>query len=306
MAGNADLFGKRFGSFRSFYEHAYGQHIAHSHTFGGVGASLVVADQSPGDWSDAPTPDLLVSRLATAPTGITCDIGGGRGRHMMVPRSFIVVPPDFATTIVMDEAHRAEVVAIPFAKLTALLGDHGSDALPADGDFGPLHCGVWSDEAVGRVVDALFDEARSGNPHGALGADGLVLQLVGRLVSLRNNPPRTASRGGLARWQERLVCAFLEDNLGRDVALVELARLVDLSPSHFSRAFARSTGRPPHRYLLERRIERAKDMLATGELSITDIALACGFSTSQHFAATFRAKVGVRPSQWRKDRRASR
>ena len=78
-----------------------------------------------------------------------------------------------------------------------------------------------------------------------------------------------------------------------------LARVSHVSEAHFARSFKEAFGIPPHRYLLTRRIERAKTLLRDTELSITDIAFACGFNYSSHFGRVFAARRGMTPSRWR-------
>ena len=84
-------------------------------------------------------------------------------------------------------------------------------------------------------------------------------------------------RGGLPGWQQRKLTQYIEDHLAEEVSLSSLAQLVRLSPYHFSRAFKQSFGVPPHRYLTNRRIERAKTLLAERRLSVTEIGLDVGF-----------------------------
>jgi AraC family transcriptional regulator len=74
-------------------------------------------------------------------------------------------------------------------------------------------------------------------------------------------------------------------------------RIVDES---FSRAFKQSTGIPPHQWLLDRRVETAKDLLRRSCLSLTDIALTCGFSDQSHFTRVFVRACGVSPGVWRR------
>jgi AraC family transcriptional regulator len=94
---------------------------------------------------------------------------------------------------------------------------------------------------------------------------------------------------------------YIEENLGLDVRLSELAIVAGLSPQHFSTLFKQSTGIAPHRYLISRRIERAKALLTTSTLSLTDIAAACGFSDQSHFTNVFRHMVRCTPRRWRED-----
>ncbi len=87
----------------------------------------------------------------------------------------------------------------------------------------------------------------------------------------------------------------------QDLALEELAALVSLSAKHFARAFRQSTGTPPHRWLIERRLDRAKAMLVEGDLDLAEIALACGFADQSHFTAAFRKLVGMTPGSYRRE-----
>lgn len=109
--------------------------------------------------------------------------------------------------------------------------------------------------------------------------------------------------GGLAPWQVRKVCSYLDERLGEKVRIGALADLVALSPNHFCTAFRRSTGEPPYRYLLRRRLDRAQALLwVKDDLSITEVALAVGFGSSAHFSTIFKKEVGISPSEWKNRR----
>jgi AraC family transcriptional regulator len=106
--------------------------------------------------------------------------------------------------------------------------------------------------------------------------------------------------GGLARWQGRRVLAYIEANLGSKIDIRELADLVALSNSHFSRAFTRSFGLPPMAYVATRRVERAKLMMTSTRQLLAAIAMACGFADQSHLNRSFRRRVGVSPGIWRR------
>ena len=108
---------------------------------------------------------------------------------------------------------------------------------------------------------------------------------------------------GLAPWQLRRGCSFIDANLCGDPSVSDLARECRLSASHFARAFRQSTGMAPHRWIMKRRIGRAKELLLEGELELVQIALDCGFSDQSHFTRTFRRSEGHSPGKWRRLRR---
>jgi AraC family transcriptional regulator len=72
--------------------------------------------------------------------------------------------------------------------------------------------------------------------------------------------------------------------LDRKLTLVQMAKATGLSTAHFSHMFRKSTGFAPHQFVLNVRIEKAKEMLRRSECRIIDVAVACGFQTPQHFA----------------------
>jgi AraC-like DNA-binding protein len=111
-------------------------------------------------------------------------------------------------------------------------------------------------------------------------------------------------RGGLAPWQVRRAKEMLMAHLDGEITLEELAGECQLSRSHFARAFRKTTGLPPHRWLVEQRLERAKDLLLKSDLPLAEIADTCGFSDQSHFTRAFGAALGVAPGEWRRSRRA--
>src|ERR1700730_12959029 len=112
--------------------------------------------------------------------------------------------------------------------------------------------------------------------------------------------PRRLARGGLAPWQQRIVATYVEVHLAETIPLAALAKLVDLSPYHFCRAFKQAVGVPPHRYHARRRIERAKTMLEQRGRSVTEIALTLGFSETSSFSTAFRQTTGSAPTEYRR------
>jgi len=126
-----------------------------------------------------------------------------------------------------------------------------------------------------------------------LGADAQ--DLGGNVPSVDKLQP-----GGLATWQARRTLAHIEANLASKMDIEDLAKVVALSRSHFSRAFKRSLGFSPMEYVVVRRVERAKAMISGTREPLAEVALACGFADQAHLNRRFRDIVGISPGRWRR------
>lgn len=89
--------------------------------------------------------------------------------------------------------------------------------------------------------------------------------------------------------------------MGRDLNLEELANLVEMSPCYFSKLFKQSTGITPHKYVIRTRIDRTKELLIQGKMSIADIAQTVGFAHQSHLNLHFKRQLGVTPKQFRQN-----
>ena len=108
-----------------------------------------------------------------------------------------------------------------------------------------------------------------------------------------------AETGGLPGAALRRVIEHIDANVHRGPRLSELGRLVHMSTFHFARLFKASTGLPPHRFVMVRRIEHAKRLLTHGDISIATVGRVVGFRTPSHFTSAFRRVAGVTPSAYR-------
>jgi AraC-like DNA-binding protein len=127
----------------------------------------------------------------------------------------------------------------------------------------------------------------------ALAVDRLVLE-VARLLGPGREAPELAGHPAVAR-----VRALLDREYQRRWTLAELADVAGLAPGYLAGRFAREVGQPPHRYLTERRVERARHLLRTSDLPVTAIALEVGFGSGQHLARVYRQLTGASPRDHR-------
>jgi AraC family transcriptional regulator len=158
------------------------------------------------------------------------------------------------------------------------------------------------DPLILHIGLALLGEIGSEDSPARLYVDSLVNTLAVHL--LRNHATldlkwKTFS-GGLAGYRLRRATEFIEESLAEDLSLAEIAQAADLSPYHFARAFKQSTGVTPLRYLMERRIERAKQLLADTELPIVEVSYKVGFKSQSHFTTLFRRLTATTPRAYRK------
>ena len=162
-------------------------------------------------------------------------------------------------------------------------------------------------ELIGLEV---LSEMRHGEPLSQLRIDALGQELSIRLLRCHSNLigtralARPQTQGGLAPWQVKRVCEAMiaaMDAGDEEASLAELALTVGLSANHFCRGFAQSTGLPPHRWMTERRIERAGQLLLDPGLSLTEIAIILGYTSQSAFGRAFARVTGVAPSVRRRE-----
>jgi AraC family transcriptional regulator len=160
---------------------------------------------------------------------------------------------------------------------------------------------AFVDGFLSSTIDALAKELYSPSERGTLYADTLADALAIHLVHISSKRAEVAlprcrlSGSALQRVRDRI-----EADLGGGLSTAELAREAHLSPYHFSRVFKAATGLPPHSYLTARRIERAKELLVTSEMPMSEIALEIGFSSQAHLTDCFHRLVGVTPREFRR------
>jgi AraC family transcriptional regulator len=116
-----------------------------------------------------------------------------------------------------------------------------------------------------------------------------VLQKVGKV-----------SKGGLAPWQKRRAEELLREHLDGRIRLREVARECALSVSHFARSFKASFGSSAHQWLVQHRIDYAKQLMSRTSMSLIDVAIQSGFNDQAAFTRTFHQLVGVSPGRWRR------
>jgi AraC family transcriptional regulator len=158
------------------------------------------------------------------------------------------------------------------------------------------------DQAIWDTALKLKAEVGNSDPSSRQYVEALSLLLVHELIRLERTRSAAARplRGGLPARQQKRLAEFIEQHLAEDVSLATLAGLVDLSLYHFAHAFKQSFGVPPHRYHMDRRMDRARNLLRKSEISVTQIGNQIGFREASSFTRAYRKFAGVTPSEYRR------
>jgi AraC family transcriptional regulator len=158
------------------------------------------------------------------------------------------------------------------------------------------------DQAVWDTALKLKAEVGNPDPSSRQYVEALSIVLVHELIRLEQTTSRSLSpfRGGLPARQRKRLAEFIDEHLAEDISLTTLAGLVDLSLYHFARAFKQSFGVPPHRYHMDRRMDRARSLLRGSEFSVTQIGSQIGFRETSSFTRAYRKFAGVTPSSYRR------
>jgi len=160
----------------------------------------------------------------------------------------------------------------------------------------------FKDPAAQQLLKLLFADFASECPAGRLYADHLIHALAYRVLILGRDISSSNTARPVSGLPNRILKRVVDKMrvLDDQLSLESLAQESGYSRVHFMRMFRAATGRSPHNYLMNLRIERARELLSNPALSLTDIALDCGFSSHSHLTRVFRQFLGVTPSEYRR------
>jgi AraC family transcriptional regulator len=175
---------------------------------------------------------------------------------------------------------------------------------PLPGPETVRYLGGIYDEPIRLIGKALLNELRAPGAAGHVRVDTLALKLTERVVNNYSSDARPYGTNDAGRRLDerrlRRVLDYIAAHIDEDVSLHDLADAACFSAFHFSRVFAATIGMPPHRYLSQLRLERAKTLLSLGQTPICDIALTCCFSSQSNFTRAFRRATGSTPMAYRR------
>src|SRR6202158_1407668 len=180
----------------------------------------------------------------------------------------------------------------------------GLDDIAEDLGFGRVNdyrLAVLEDDlVVAQITKSILPFLGRSDAPSALALDQFNLILGAHLIQQYGVLQKTSrcSNGGLAPWQKRRACELLHENIHGRIRLSDVARECGLSVSHFARSFKASFGISTHQWLIQHRIEHAKELMSHTTMSLIEIAIQSGFNDQAAFTRTFHKIVGVSPGRW--------
>jgi AraC family transcriptional regulator len=238
--------------------------------------------------------NVLISIHMGVPARLACRRDGKRFSGTAVHGDIDIIPAQTAARWEMqDENDTAILLSLPPTLLQAV-----SDELEVETSKLEIRNRFQiRDMELETLSSMVKREIELGCPSGRLYLDGLGLAIASRLVAQYSSlagPPAHRS-DGLNGPKLKRVLSFIEDQLAEDLSLEQIAAVAGVSASYVKTQFRKSVGTPIHQYVIQRRVERAKELLTTSDLSVAEIAQATGFSHQSHLARHMRRVLGAPP-----------
>jgi len=254
----------------------------------------VLTSPVPAGRFDSPLDDRHVLCLHLGePVPVSYRAGNHERHGVRLHGQFCVVPAGASTRWTLTRPARSLLL-----RLTPSLLLDTADAMGLASQHALLASSIHiRDPQVERIGWMMQAEDHDAYPGGRLFADSLASALATRLLALQSRKASSPPARALPAWRLRHVLEYIEAHLDQDLTLAELAGVAGFSLSHFKPLFRQAVGMPAHRFVLERRVERARARLLEGTGSLTDIALETGFAHSSHMARCMRRVLGLSPSQ---------
>lgn len=227
------------------------------------------------------------------------DWRSGRKLHRTVIRTggMHLVPPGSERSFIQHDHTDCVVLSMEPAFLRRSL----ADLLPNE-NLELIEKFAFEDIQIERLLKALHAEAKLGAPNGKLFAESLATALAVYLARQYSaaSPKIQIRRAGMPPPRLDRVLDYIGEKLGENLSLSALAEIAGMNLFYFARLFKQSTGTSPHQYVLEQRMQRAKQLLRNSPITIFEASVRTGFVDQAHFTKVFRRLVGVTPTEYRR------
>jgi len=279
----------------------YNRLIAHSADVGWRSLYAAIIEEAPFDAIESGVRHPFLIYHLCHPTAVTRKISGApRERALIGPRRICVTPA--GTTAQWQHSGHPEILQVYLRDsvyATAVNEMYGCEASSAQ--IVPRFAVL--DPLLEQLSMAIVTALQDGSVREGLYIDTLAQMIAVHLArhhSARSLPDRTPTARPISNPKMRRLVDFIEENLDRDLSLEVIAAEAEISPLYLPRAFKTAVGQSPHQYVIGRRIQKARNLLANTDAPIADIALAVGFSSQSHLSNWFLRLVGVSPASYRR------
>jgi AraC family transcriptional regulator len=157
------------------------------------------------------------------------------------------------------------------------------------------------DPEISAAMETLAREARERDKAEHLYVDAIAtqisIQVLRRYSSLRVHIPKSSN--GLRFAQEQRLARYIDERLHENLSVLQLCDVAGISPCHFVRLFKKSFGLPPHKYLVQKRLEQVCKLLKEGDTPLKRVASLCGFYDQAHMTRLFKENYHLTPKQFR-------
>lgn len=209
----------------------------------------------------------------------------------------IVIPSGVESEWEVGAARKVLILTIPDATMQRTL--RVSSTAQVRDTFEGFAGKILVDSFVHMAMTRLWNALDPKNPIERKVGGSLMPTLLWHLLSQLDGYGHLADRVHLPLWRQRRVEKFVAANLQENIGVVDLANAADLSVRHFSRSFFREFGITPHKWVMQRRLDRAYELLVSSSMCIEDIARQSGFSSQSHLTTLMKQNCGLTPSRYR-------
>jgi AraC family transcriptional regulator len=257
------------------------------------------SSDSPGTSQAPSSPRLIVAVHVGSPTRVICRRAGQTFRGTLIHGDIDIIPSGTPSSWELKDKGSDLTFCMPSEFLAAVAQDLGL----RPGQEHIKNRFQVRDAQIEHIAWALQAEVESGSPCGRLYVDSLAMALATQLLRKHGEFTRAGlpqGRHSLSKRQLKQVLEFIEENLGSDLSLDEIAATAGLSLSQCKLLFRQATGLPVHQYVIRCRVERAAWLLRQGKMPLCQIALEAGFAHQSHLALHMRRLLGASPKEFQR------